>query len=831
MKIGMSTKIIMLFLIAGIVPFAINGILSYRAASTSLKEQAFNHLVSLREMKKMEMEDYFSNIRKQIDILSKDRMIVGLMKALRVSYRDVRDNISDSQLEEYRSALKTYYTVDFTEEYKRQNSGHTPHADSYFSRLDDNSIILQYFYIKANHYGLGEKHLLDSADDMSSYSSLHAKYHPVIRGFLEQYGYYDIFLVEPDTGNIIYSVFKELDYTTSLKDGPFANTNIGRVFREVNDSKDQNYIKLVDFEHYPPSYEGPASFIASPIFDGSEKVGVLIFQMPIDRINLLMTSNHNWKNVGLGESGETYIIGKDLTMRSQSRFFIEDKDFLMQDEEGFYAQMKGLGINHDLLETIKSKGSTINLLEVDTNGTRAAISGETNVEIFPDYRNVPVLSAYAPLDIEDVNWAIMAEIDEEEALKPATSLANTSLEVSGLMIALIVGLGYLVLKITNKVTDVIKKSINNLTDCSLQVTSATEQISTSSHNLAIGATEQALSIEETSSTMGEIASMTIQNANNAKEAAELVEKCSISAENGNKSMKETSKSMEDMNTSSKKIAEIMSNSMGEINTSSNKIGEITKMIEDIAFQTNLLALNAAVEAARAGEHGRGFAVLAEEVRNLAQRSAAAAKETAVLIKDCVNKADKGMELVDRCREDLQGIVENVKKDTDAMSLNFHGIFNNVKKAETLTKEISAASSEQSEGMNQVNNAIHQVDQVTQKNAGIAEEAALASEELSAQTYALMEQVKLLSSQVGGTGDGTLHPKDEPLTRENSPDSPFYKGSSREIGISTTRKTKSDTIEYDGHVAEDALNKKKDADKLTPMDEETIPEHDERFKDF
>jgi methyl-accepting chemotaxis protein len=331
--------------------------------------------------------------------------------------------------------------------------------------------------------------------------------------------------------------------------------------------------------------------------------------------------------------------------------------------------------------------------------------------------------------------------------------------------------------------------------------------------------------------MEEMASMTKQNANNAQEAVVLVEKCSVSAENGNKSMKGMSKSIEDLNTSSKKVADIMSNSMGEINTSSKKIGEITKMIEDIAFQTNLLAINAAVEGARAGESGRGFTVVAEEIRNLAKMSAAAAKDTAALIGDCANKADEGMELADKCREDMQGIVENVKKDTDMMSLNFHGIFNNVKKAVSLTKEISAASSEQSEGVNQVNNAIQQMDQVTQQNAATAEEAASASEELSAQADTLMDQVKLLSSQVGGTGDGTLHPKDEPLTRENSPTSPFYKGSSREIGISTTRKTKSDTIKHNENVVEDALNKEKDADKLIPMDEESIPDHDERFKDF
>ncbi len=831
MKIGMSTKIITLFLIAGIVPFAVNGMLSYRAASTSLKEQAFNQLVSLREMKKMEVEDYFSTIRKQIDILSKDKMIIGLMKALKIAFKNIRNDVSDSQLKEYRSALKTYYTGHFTEEYKRQNDGHKPNAESYFSQLDDNSIILQYLYIKANHYGLGEKHKMDVADDMSAYSSLHAKYHPNIRGFLEQYGYYDIFLVEPNSGNIVYSVFKEIDFTTSLKDGPFANTNLGRVFREANESKDPNYIKLVDFESYPPSYEGAASFIASPIFDGSEKVGVLIFQMPIDRINLLMTNNHNWKNVGLGESGETYIVGKDLTMRSQSRFFIEDKDFLMQDKEGFYTHLKGLGLNHELLESIKAKESTINLLKIDTKGTRAAISGKTNVEIFPDYRNVPVLSAYAPLDIEDVEWGIMAEIDKEEALEPATSLANTTLKISGLMILLIVGLGYLVLKITYRVTDVIKKSISNMAECSSQVSSATEQISTSSQDLAMGASEQASSVEETSASMEEIASMTKQNANNAQEAAKLVEQCSVYAETGNQSMRDMSKSMEVMNTSSKKFAELMGNSMEEINTSSKKIAEITKVIDSIAFKTNLLALNAAVEGARAGEHGKGFTVVAEEVRNLAQMSTSAAKDTAVLIEDCVKKADKGMELANKCREDLHGIVENVKKDTQMMGLKLQGISNSVKKAETLTKEISCASSEQSEGINQVNNAMQQMDQVTQQNAAIAEEAASASEELSAQTYTLMEQIKLLSSQVGGTGDGALHPEDEPLTKENSPTSPLYKGSAREIETSHTHKTEPDNKGVDDVKGGEDAPHKIDPGSVIPMSEESVPEHDERFKDF
>ncbi len=731
MKIGMSAKVITLFLIAGIVPLGVMGMLGYKSSSTSLEKQAFNQLVSVRETKKKQIEDYFSTIRKQIRTFSENVMVVDAMKEFKVSFKDVRkeNDIIDSKLEEYRRALKTYYTADFTNEYKQQNNGKNPDAVDYLNQLDDDSIALQYSYIKANHNPLGEKHNLDFANDESTYSKLHSKYHPVISDFLEQFGHYDIFLVDSDSGDIVYSVFKELDYTTSLKNGPYANTNFGRVFQDANNSNDPNYVKLVDFEPYTPSYEGAASFIASPIYDGSEKVGVLLFQMPIDSINTVMTSGNDWKNVGLGDSGETYLIGDDLSMRSQSRFLIEDK-------EGYYALMKGLGTDQGVLDKISAKESTILLQKVDTKGTRAAVAGNTNVEIFPDYRNINVLSAYAPVEIEDVEWVIMSEIDESEALMPIAALKSNMWKLSGGMLLLIVGIGYLVTRITGKVTSAITDIIEGLTDCSTQITSASEQVASSSQNLAQGASEQASSLEETSSTMEEMSTMTKQNADNAQEAASIAQQCSTFAEKGNVAVSEMSGSIDKMNSSSMEIVNSMSTSMSEINASSKKIADITKVIDSIAFQTNLLALNAAVEAARAGEHGKGFAVVAEEVRNLAQRSAAAAKDTAELIDDCVEKADKGTELTNKCKESLQGIVDDVKESTDNTNVALQEIVSSVGKVTTLTKEISTASSEQSEGVGSVNDAIQQIDSVTQQNAAAAEESASASEEMSAQSHTL-----------------------------------------------------------------------------------------------
>jgi methyl-accepting chemotaxis protein len=307
--------------------------------------------------------------------------------------------------------------------------------------------------------------------------------------------------------------------------------------------------------------------------------------------------------------------------------------------------------------------------------------------------------------------------------------------------------------------------------------------------------------------MEQMASITKQNANNAEEAAKLVDMCSVSAENGNKAVR-------DMNTS-----------MEEINGSSKKIAEIIKVIDGIAFQTNLLALNAAVEAARAGEHGKGFAVVAEEVRNLAQRSATAAKDTQTLIEDSVAKADNGAKIAEKCGKALEDIVKNVKKATD------------------LTKEIKNASGEQSEGIAQVSNAVQQMDELTQRNAASAEETASASEEMSAQAQNLIEQVKILSSQVGSADDGEALAHSDDLvgrarrtsrsdTEREREESTRYVALANKQGRTSQsgRKNRLDTDGGNGDAKENALHGKS-ANEVIPMGEEKIQEHDETSRDF
>jgi methyl-accepting chemotaxis protein len=267
--------------------------------------------------------------------------------------------------------------------------------------------------------------------------------------------------------------------------------------------------------------------------------------------------------------------------------------------------------------------------------------------------------------------------------------------------------------ITRSITKPVKNIVIDLTEGAQQVAAASGQLSATSQQLAEGNSEQASSIEETSSTLEESASMVSQNSENTRQAAILAAQTKASSDKGNNDMHD------------------MMNSMNEIKKSSDQIAKIIKVIDDIAFQTNMLALNAAVEAARAGDAGMGFAVVAEEVRNLAQRSAQAAKDTAAIIESNITLSENGVSVAKKVGESLAEITVQAKKVNELMD------------------EIAAASQEQSQGISQINKAISQMEAVTQQNAANAEESASASEELNAQAGNLREIVQQLVILVDG----------------------------------------------------------------------------------
>ncbi len=301
--------------------------------------------------------------------------------------------------------------------------------------------------------------------------------------------------------------------------------------------------------------------------------------------------------------------------------------------------------------------------------------------------------------------------DMAEGKRLTTFLVNIEwiLLIAGVVLCAILGT-----IITRSITKPINRIIAGLNEGADQVNDAAGQVSGSSQQLAEGASEQASSLEETSSALEQMAAMTRTNAENAKQANQLTDQARTAAQSGNKTMGQ------------------LNEAMTAINESSGKISKIIKVIEEIAFQTNLLALNAAVEAARAGEHGKGFAVVADEVRNLAQRAAQAARETTGLIEDSVNRAKEGTDVAGEVGRALGAIVSDVSKVAD------------------LVNGITQASQEQAQGVDQVNTAVSQMDKVTQQNAAGAEESASAAEEMSAQAVAVKSTVEELATVIRGS---------------------------------------------------------------------------------
>ncbi|MBA4038874.1 MAG: hypothetical protein C0468_00830 [Planctomyces sp.] len=684
------------------------------ATSRSLLERQAEQVGVIVSERASRVESYFDLIADQMRTFSGSATVRQATAELAGAFEAAPADLAKAGLDA--AALRTELAGFFAREYKpRLESGGVAYRGvSAYTPADPAGAALQGLYIAGNPNPPGEKHKLDTSGKGIGYDDAHARYHPEFRAFLEAFELYDIFLMDTE-GNTVYTVFKEADFATNMLAGPYAQTGLAQAYRAAMKSE-AGRATLVDFARYEPSYGAPASFIAAPVFDGERRVGVVAFQMPIGRINGIMTGQ-----TGLGTTGDCVIVGADGLMRSQSRHS-ETNTILMPAGEDAPAG------------TTRQFGG-------------ATLDGET-------------MKVTRKAAIEGVDWHVTGTIALREVLAPVRAATRTIVTAGVIITAVALVPAFLLGTLIRRPIMVVVRAAQGLASGSFQgripadrgdelgqlargvngmldlIAQIIGEVRTSASNVATASIELADQSKGTAQTAHEQEREITSVAGAVEEMASSIrsisEQCAQAAGQSHESGKAAAEGSQVVLSTIGEVKAVASSvraTSGQVRAlgeRSKQISQIIQVIDDIADQTNLLALNAAIEAARAGESGRGFAVVADEVRKLAERTGTATKEIAGNIQSMVRDTVEAAEGIEQGAKRAESVAGNA----DSAARTLHEIVEHSKGIGVVVERIAAAVSQQGPAATHIAEVVGHLRTMNAQTARAAGETAQVTESMS-----------------------------------------------------------------------------------------------------
>ncbi|MCX5881304.1 MAG: methyl-accepting chemotaxis protein [Deltaproteobacteria bacterium] len=588
----------------------------------------------------------------------------------------------------------------------------------------------------------------------SEYQKIDEVFGKNVMSFCEFSGFPDVYYICASHGHVMFSCSKQSDLGTNLNQGPYKDSGLAKVWKEVVKTRKP---VLVDFELYAPSNNKPAAFVGHPILGDNETViGVLAFRISVEQVNAIMNLRD-----GMGKTGETYLVGPDKLMRSDS----------CMNPNRF---------------SVKASFANPDTGKVDTEAVREALAGRSGEKIVRNYEDRTVLSSYTPLKIYDLNWAILSEIQKNEAYSTVDSLDWIMGTVAAIEIVAIIFVAFLITRsITypiNKSTrfakrisegdftemldldqedeiGVLSKALNsmvtNLRSMIGKIVQGVETLSASSTELSAISMQMsenashtydlsgnvAAASEEMSASMSSVAAATEQTSTNVDMVASAAEEMTATineiSRNAEKARNITNQAVSDAQGASKTV--------DELGIAAREIGKVTEVIADISDQTNLLALNATIEAARAGDAGRGFAVVANEIKELAKQTARATDEIKTRIEGIQNSTSgtvAQIQQISKVIHEIDEIVSSIATAVEEQSITTNDIAGNVAQAAQGIHEVTQNVAQSSVVALSIAKEISGVNQASEEISSNSSQVSISADELKKLAKSLKEMVEI-----------------------------------------------------------------------------------------